>query len=76
MESLCDVGPGIECRDGFPGDLESATDFLEELVCKRVRIIAFDAARKSKVSHCHWIDDHLSQSCLLLEWFLRGSPHL
>ena len=49
MESFRDVGPVIECWDGFPGDLESATDFLEELVCKRVRIVAFDAARKSKV---------------------------
>ena len=50
MESLCDVGPVVECWDGFPGDLESAADFLEELVCKRVRIVAFDAAWKSKVS--------------------------
>ena len=50
MESLCDVGPVIECRDGFPGDLESFAYFLDELVCKRVRIVAFDAAWKSKVS--------------------------
>ena len=50
MESFDDVGPVPKCWDGFPGDLESSAYFFDELVCKRVRIVAFDAAWQSKVS--------------------------
>ena len=49
MESFHDVGPVPKCWDGFPGDLESFAYFLDELVSEGVRIIAFNAAWKSKV---------------------------
>ena len=49
MESLCNIGPVIERRYRFGGDLESGADFLEKVVGERCGVVALEGAWKTEV---------------------------
>ena len=49
MESFCNVGPVIEGRNRIRGNLESGTDFLEEVVGEGCGVVTFEGAWQSEV---------------------------
>ena len=49
MESFCNVGPVIEGRYRTRGNLESGTDFLEEVVGEGRGVVALEGAWQSEV---------------------------
>ena len=49
MESFCNVGPVIEGRYRIRGNLESGTDFLEEVVGEGCGVVTFERAWQSEV---------------------------
>ena len=49
MESFCNVGPVIEGRYCIRGNLESGTDFLEEVVGEGCGVVTFERAWQSEV---------------------------
>ena len=49
MESFCNVGPVIEGRYRISGNLESGTDFLEEVVGEGRGVVALEGAWQSEV---------------------------
>ena len=49
MESFCNVGPVIEGRNRIRRNLESGTDFLEEVVGEGCGVVTFERAWQSEV---------------------------
>ena len=49
MESFCHVGPVVEGRDCFGGDLELAADFFEQVVGERGGVVTLEGTGESEV---------------------------
>ena len=49
MKSFCHVGPVVEGRDCFGGDLELATDFFEQVVGERGGVVTLEGTGESEV---------------------------